>query len=231
MKKIILLVLCLFLFTGCEVTYNLDIDDKINEDVTVFGDNDDSEYNMYEVYSVRPVPLSRFSPIQSESDERLDDVDYYDVKDISNDDGFGLRFTGEFNKNDYTQSNLVSYGLGDFKFKENESIILDVSNEVKIFNQFKDLDKITVNIKSKYKVEENNADSVTKNVYTWVITRDNYMDKKIKISFVKDSSILKSIKSNDSSMIIFAISLGVILLIMFIIYLFFRKRFNKRNAL
>ena len=96
--------------------------------------------------------------------------------------------------------------------------------------QFPDLDSITVNIETKYKVLNNNADSISGNKYTWVINRSNYKDKTISFSYDIENGISKNY-FKDNPLIIFNICLVIIVFVCFIIYFILNRRYNKKNIL
>lgn len=229
MRKIILL-LVVFLLTGCSVTYNLEISDVIKENVTA-TDTGDNNYDLYEMFYEKPIPLSREIDILPESNVKLDGVSYYDMKQIDDYEKFGLNYTGIFNdKIKLSDSHILFYGLGNFDYREEEDgIYINVPSKIKIFEQFSNLDEINVNIKTDYNVIENNADKVNKNVYVWKINRDNYKNKTIKLKISK-SSKLEEITEQDS-MVTFSICLFILILFGFIIFLFVRMRFRKNNSL
>lgn len=225
-KKFLLAVICLFIFTGCEVKYDLDLDRYI-EDVTI-EDGVGTDNQMFDVYSKKPIPLSNLIPIESESDDKKKNVDYYDVKDISSDNSIGLKFSGVFGKDiPITQSTLLKYGTRDVQIIERDNTIsINEFNRIKLFDQFSSLDKVTVNIISGRKMIESNADKVSGSVYTWIITRDNYMNKTISIVFSADKGLLDP----DSPIMRFSLVMIIAVIIGGLIYLFVRKRMNKANS-
>ena len=232
MKKKILFVFCLFLLTGCSVTYNLDIDSSYLENTSIIDNfsGNNYNYNLYNIYSTKPVPLSNTATILSESNEKLEDVKYYDLNDISDNNHFGLNYVGTFDNDiPLNESSILTFGVGNYDFKQDDkNIIIKVPANIKAFNQFSNLDEIKVNIKTKYKVTDNNADEVSNDTYTWIITRDNYKDKTIELIITMDN--LLNIGS-DNSMVTFAICLIVLSLICLLIYLFVRSKYINKNAL
>lgn len=228
MKKI-LLILCLLLCAGCSINYNLTIDENsFLENTKITGD----QSAIYNTYLTKPLPLSKYAPIQSETDDKIDGVEYYDVNNISNLNEVGLEFTGTFNdKIPLSESNILSYGAGNVSVSRNDSIVeINVPSNLKVFNQYSDLDSITVNIETKYKVLNNNADSISGNKYTWIINRSNYKDKTISFSYDIENGISKNY-FKDNPLIIFNICLVIIVFVCFIIYFIINRRYNKKNSL
>lgn len=228
MKKIFLMV-CLLFFAGCSINYDLKIDDdNYYEKTEIIGDRD----SLYNTYFTKPLPLSKEAPIQTETDEKVDGVKYYDVKDISNSDFFGLEFNGTFGKGiSLSKSNILAYGSGIVSVSRNESTIeISVPTNLKVFRQYDDLDELKVTIHCKYKSISNNADSVNGNDYVWIINRENYETKKINFVYNEDS-VIDSDFFKENPIIMFAIFLFSMLIICFFIYLFLKKIYFNKNSL
>lgn len=230
-KRVIVLLILSFLLTGCSITYNLEIDgDDYIESTSALGDYAVDNYRAFEIYSTKPIPLSKLDPVQSESDEKIKSINYYDIEDISKDDYFGLKYSGKFGKNkvSFENSSILSFGVGNFNFKTEDNIsTIEVPVGIKLFEQYDSLDEIVVNIKSKYEVLENNADEINNNTYTWYITRSNYKNKSINIKY-KTSIVNVKV---DNPMIRFAIALLVLCIIGLFIYLFVRIKYDRKNSI
>ena len=237
MKKYLILLVCLFLITGCDVTYNLDIDGiKYDETASIiekYENVDDTRtldrlYNLFNVYVNKPIPISTLSPFISETNEKVKGVAYYDVKNLSTDDSFGMELIGNFDDtNEMSDSNVLAFAVGkkDIK-KDKENVIINVQN-FKIFKQFDNIDNVTVNLKSKNKVISHNADKVSKNIYTWYINKNNYKSKIINIEYKAISRLIDL----NNPMIRFTIVIAVLLFISAIVYLLFNNLYKKKNAL
>ena len=233
MKKGLFLLFCIFLLSGCSVNYDLEIGDEILEKTNIIENFSapDYNYNLFNIYSTKPIPLSEYVPIMSESDNRAEGISYYDFKPFSDSTTFGINYAGNFNADiPLNESSILWFGVGNFDYREEEDgIYINVPSKIKIFEQFSNLDEINVNIKTDYNVIENNADKVNKNVYVWKINRDNYKNKTIKLKISK-SSKLEEITEQDS-MVTFSICLFILILFGFIIFLFVRMRFRKNISL
>lgn len=233
MKRKILFLLFVILLTGCSATYDLEISDKSIDEVTsIIGNSNYVNNNLYKYYLEKPVPLSKEAPIQSESDEKLESVEYYDKEDLSNNGIVGLKFSGKFNNDIFIDdSYILSFFVGDYNIKKNNNEIeISVPTNFKAFKQFNDLENVTVNIKSKYKVKEHNADSVNGNVYTWNITRDNYNKEELKMILNK-KGIFNSSVDKDNSMFVFTIVISILVAVLLVIYLLVKRVFLGRNSL
>lgn len=204
----------IFLFAGCDVTYNLSIGDSFQENVNVINYTLDKN-NVFYYETVSSVNNGIY---MYDNDDRYN----YDAKIISEDDKFGAELNGTFNS-DNIHSKAVSMGVDNYMVQRYDGKVSLSGSGFKIFEQNESLDNLTININCKYKVLESNADSINGNIYTWNINRSNYMNKTIALSYRE--------KTNYDPMTIFSIGLVVVCIICLIIYLFVRGKYLKRNSL
>lgn len=212
------------MITGCDVTYNLQIDkNKYTEDIEakayyadyvgfnqiVLGDRLES----LDLNIINKPLLYTTNNINNSS---------YETKKIDDGINFGLFLKGEFNNNN-NSSRAVSVACNDYKILKTNNAYSLVAKDFVLFERYPDLDSITVKVKSFYKILDNNADSVKDNVYIWNINRSNYKNKTIAFSYRE--------KFNSDPMTTFSIGLVIVCIICLIIYLFVRNRFLKRNSL
>ena len=81
------------------------------------------------------------------------------------------------------------------------------------------LEEVTVNIKTDYLVEEDNADKVDGNTYTWVFDRDSNKNINMVIDTTETIKEIDSRKSNNTMIIVsIVLVIGVILLLLFVKY-------------
>ena len=250
MKKILFIIFAL-LFTGCEASYNLSMDvDSIHEetDMIVASDNEYKGYvdtigPIYEYYLRNKVPL--FVNDEGFGTYR-DDYEYYD------NGGFSFNLLGDFNKDSFVNSYIINFaGEANTKVTGN-TVSLSYNFSSDLFENYNMLDKITININDiSNSITSNNADGVNINkiinneeslnnnngkVYTWVITKDNYLDKNINFSYKKNKVSVKKVideyeKNSDKPMFKFSIVLIIIFSISFIIYKFIALKFKSNNSI
>ena len=250
MKKILFIIFAL-LFTGCEASYNLSMDvDSIHEetDMIVASDNEYKGYvdtigPIYEYYLRNKVPL--FVNDEGFGTYR-DDYEYYD------NGGFSFNLLGDFNKDSFVNSYIINFaGEANTKVTGN-TVSLSYNFSSDLFENYNMLDKITININDiSNSITSNNADGVNINkiinneeslnnnngkVYTWVITKDNYLDKTINFSYKKNKVSVKKVideyeKNSDKPMFKFSIVLIIIFSISFIIYKFIALKFKSNNSI
>ena len=249
MRKI-LLVLCLFLITGCDIDYNLKISDgSIVEDSSVLMDKGSIETDMiaerYENYQNFNVPLLKENYRHYGDENKDNSVKYYTVSQIDNSNQIGLHFAGEFNsKVPFSSSYAVNMITDEVAITEDDlSLNINVKNELKVFEEHDNLNDITVNISvDDYKVVNNNADEVVGNNYRWKINRDNYKNKEIilqlnKINSIKDTDKVvkksfKDVKKTFEGIKNLELIIGCIVLVLvgFILYKFisFKQRISNK---
>lgn len=210
MKKFLLLF-TLLLLTGCSIKYNLKIDDKFTENIEVSGytmGSDDNELKMN---------LSTGFPLYYDNSSSSSIIPKYEVS--TGDNYEFLKLKGVFPSLNNNSNAVLSVCDNYIVSKDNKIISLNASG-FKIFESYYDMDELTINITTDYEVISNNADSVNKNVYTWVINEDNYNDKLVSIE-LKTGNIIK-----DNYLIILLII--IILALTIFIYVFYNM-IKKKN--
>lgn len=241
-KKIIILTISLFFLCGCDVTYNLEISgNKYKEKITIIENNvelfnsNEVEQRFYNNYTVVPIPMSKYDPVPTNftgsGDFNTDEKGYYKAKELTDDNQIGMEYRGVFKSSNIADSQAINEAAP-------QNLFIVSGNNIKInsgilekeFKQVPTLNKLTINITVKnYSVEENNADSINNNTYTWEITRNNYQDKKVNIEIAKS----KIIKTIDQSVLSSAIGLIILMIvaisIAIFIYLFIKINKKKNN--
>lgn len=188
MKKIITLVLFMFLLSGCTANYELvyengnfyeslnivDLKDNV-VDGQSFNTLIDNYYNNVTLlvdYKVQPGDMSE--------EEINREYETYKKTIINDGNNYGLNL-----KYDYDSSNKYINSAIRYSLFENMNIIGEniSAGEIKdIFNNYSNLDKITVTFRTDKYVNYNNADIVEDGKYTWIFTKSNYQNKNIKIN-------------------------------------------------
>lgn len=219
MKKIIILIGVLFLFSGCKATYELEIvDNNYNEKVTFSdliineGTNKLLDYN---------IPIYINYELKNDiSSLKEDGFDYYQKGKYS--------FYHQFNMKDYYRSFLANTVYDQFLVnydyrEENEKedlILISTGYTTSIFEEAKGLEEIKVKIKTNHKVFYNDANLVEDDIYTWYLKPDN-KTQTINLVLYKD----KYVSNYNSSLTkkIFLI-IGIILVISTTGIIIYKKR-------
>lgn len=230
--KLILIIMVMFLLSGCEANYSLYIDkDVFNETTTVLANS--GELNTYDsqtyltmkqkidLYYKKYVDIVYQNPYYNPYlDDPQKGINYYNKELINNGKGYGFKYSYNFNKENYLNSNIINTF-----FKNNNSVLNDNKYILNVytfngFERYNDLTQVTINITTDLEVKKSNADSVYDNVYTWTITKDDALNKKIYLELV---NINKLDKKTENKIII------IIILLIFIVGLLSYAILNKKR--
>lgn len=171
-----LIVMCLFLLTGCSATYDLYIGDRLTDDIFVFEDNDVlNDLDYYDMYD--------------ENDDNLNSLSYqifslekgfnYDRQEIAKDDVSGYRYNYTYSYDRFNEKSMINDCYQEIKISRKDKIVIETSDEFNCFDKYTMLDNVDVNIHYNGVLISTNADNYDNGVYTWNITKDNYLNKKI----------------------------------------------------
>lgn len=219
--KILVLICGMFLLSGCSVEYNLTINkNTMEEDINaIFDKATESEL------------ASRMEPIRRSAYYNYDtrENEYYIFNKREDDNNIILSYNYEYTGNNLYKSEAASRCY--YKRIVNvtdENITINTDNQVACL--FKDgereIDDITVNIKTDLIVLENNADEVNNGVYTWYINDQNYTNKPI---YIKIDKNIKE-KENISNLTIVLFIFGIIV-IGIIVYIIIKFKYSKNNKI
>ena len=227
-NKLLFLFLLLLFCSGCSVEYNLDIDknDKFQEvvEITAEDGNDIEKIQNYQFY----LPIDNNADDASVFQNKVNGVSYYDQKKSPSYDKLKFSYLHHFDtfQRDYITNSSYEYVT---LTKDKENLILSTSRINKAFERYDNLNSVTINITSRYKLVDTNADTHSKYKYTWVIDRENYNNKYLYLAL--DTSNRKKTASEEiNDMGIFSY-LPLILIIVSIIVIGWLvvKNGNKRN--
>ena len=191
--RLIIILIFVFVLTGCKAIYNIDIlNDKIVQTTNFYAEDSDLDYYSDDINS----PPSSFEELIDSyyiKDYRpfiynFNNSSNYKKKKINDSNGQGIQLKYVYNYDNFKNSSLFdsTYESGPY-INDKNFIIIDFDNLYESFfpDDVTNFNKLTVNIKTKLKVLENNADSVKGNVYTWNINRKNAGKKRIYIKIRK----------------------------------------------
>lgn len=212
--KLVFLLLIVLLISGCEVKYNIKLDNgKISEEIIIPYDStyDDSYSNDY----------------------------YYDVingkKYSSNIESIGgtKKFVLRSKKVDIT--NLTNNDLYDFCYDSINVLLEDNIYYIGTSANFKcmtydylDIDTFELNIITYNRVIKSNADKNKLNTYTWILNRDNFNNKNITFVVSKNEYVWYY---KYRGLFIGLIGVLAIIMILFLIKIIFTRRSNKANQI
>lgn len=230
MKKILLLFICVFLITGCDVNYSVTIneDETFDEKITMSFVKTIFDGNNLKIAEDNKTPIS-VAPNETKfyNSEIIDKGNTYDMVYSYKHDINSVK-QAYFIANCYPKLNITN---------SDEEIMINTGNGFACFIGDDGLkaDSVKINITTKLNVLENNADSVSGDTYTWNINENNYLDKSIyfRLERVNNSSVLSNLRDDviqkNSATSVTAIIVILIVIVICLIYLFVRYKRNKSN--
>lgn len=178
MKKIIMLLVVVVLLTGCSANVNLTItSSSIQEDITItaYSDSGTTKQQVYSGFR-KNMPVFANVPLSdTEPDTRKTGIEYYTRREQDLGSGYKFNYNYNYKFDDYKNARSVKYGFDSRTISKNpvdKTIMISTdSGGLNFFEQYPNLENVTINIKSPYKAVENNADYVNGNTYTWVLRK------------------------------------------------------------
>lgn len=212
MKKIIILLILMVSLTGCEAVYNLDINsDTFNEELVLTTHDKSTKTKKTVNIALKsniPVDNDFYKP---EVTFKQNNLKYYQILKIDTDNELGVRYKASLTKEEYQSSTIVKEHYPNFKLNETGNIVSLTLGKGNIFDNYPDLEKLTINITTNKRVTKHNADGVNSNTYTWYLTKDNYNKKEIYFNYSKTEKHDKNDENTFNYNIIFIIT-GIILI-------------------
>ena len=208
MKKITLLLITMFLLTGCTATYDINITkDTINDKIIIQTDST-------KVNNANKQTTDSFTQKLGEWENGHD---FYKRELITTAEKTGYQYTYNFNYEEYDAMSQIRKCYKEFNLTYENNIELSTSNEFLCRNYYPQVKTYTINITSEYEITSSNADYVKNNTHTWKINANNYKSHPINIKIDKTQKYIVEEKTNYQTIknIIFII-LFIILIIIFI---------------
>ena len=221
MKKILLLFICVFLITGCDVNYSVTIneDETFDEKITMSFVKTTSDGNNLKIAEDNKTPIS-VSPNENKfyNSEIIDKGNTYDMVYSYKHDINSVK-QAYFIANCYPKLNITN---------SDEEIMINTGNGFACFIGDDGLraDSMTINLTTELKVLDNNADKINGNTYTWIVNENNYLDKSVYFRLQKKPNL--DVDKNNASYLMAIVVLSIVIM-GFLIYLFVRYKKNKNN--
>ncbi len=223
-KKLLVLLIVMFCLTGCDVNYNLVInEDSFDETITMSFLKSQTNYDDLSAYLRGKTPATLNSGETRYYDSDIsEDANYYNLIYKFNHDSTSIN-NAYFIRNCYPNFEIIN---------TDDKIELSSGNEFMCFNGDDGLkaDSVNINITTDLKVLNNNADNVSGNTYTWNIDETNYNNKPINMQIQKPVKIENIIEENDSSFTLIFVII-VVLISILVVYLIIRFKTKKNNAI
>lgn len=236
MKKIFLIII-LFLVSGCNAIYTINIENNtIKEKLEVQNfDNKtliDNEYKtLIDLYASSNI-TTNYNYLRPEVYERIEGFNYYQIEKIDTVNNLGLIMETKYNLDDYLNSTLLNHHFNQVNFNNNDSsFYLNSKKNNDIFKKYFYLNTLTVKVTTDKKVLENNADIINNNTYIWNINKDNQLEKEIIFKFEKTDNDKLFVKDQNnlynSSTLLIIYGLLFIGIIIFLLNTLIKIRKNK----
>ena len=195
--KIIILLFSIILLCGCEVVYNLDMDDNFNETIIIIPENENESNKFKSSLDSSKMYTAHLLDSYDPEEGYPADIDYYDVL-LGTDNS--LNFNYKF-KDGYKDTRAGYRCFPSFRYIVGKNLRINTLADFTCFDEYPTLSKVTINIKTSGKVQNHNADSVSNNVYTWTIKRDEYRAINIEVenpNYDGSNSTLDNIVPNNT---------------------------------
>ena len=178
MKKILMLLVLVILLTGCSANVNLTVTSNNIEEEIIISAYSDSVTSKAKIYTSfrKYMPVFVNVPLSdTEPDTKKDGVEYYTRSDQDLGSGYRFNYKYKYKFDDYKNARSVKLGFTSRTIQRNsvdKNIMISTDSAgLKFFEQYPSLENVTINIKSSYKMLDNNADYINGNVYTWVLRK------------------------------------------------------------
>lgn len=229
-KLLIISFLLTIVLTGCNANYTLTIEnEKIIEEFSVVENNSDyldikddsgkSFYDYAKLYGEEQNTSVDYDALYSQVECSKNCI-YYDKLFINDEDGVGFKLSHEFSFNEYTFSSIAKELIPEFTVKY-DGRYLQISGKTpsNYFKDFENLNNMSFEINSNYKVVSTNLKKKKSGSYIWeksnkdVINRDD-----LYITFdTKNEVVIEEEKEEGNVLILFAILGGLFILLIVVV--------------
>lgn len=222
MKKIIFVLFITIFITGCTVEYNLNIDEnQISENINI------------NIEDISALPEDSYEQLTYPQNKVYFKENQYYAVDYTEEDNnlySSFNYVHEIDKFNGATVLDLCYPNRTIENTQNEIRISTTGSFACAFTEFgADISYAQINITTKLKVTESNADEVNNNTYTWNIDKTNYTNKPINIVIEKNNKTTDS-KVNNASTELFII-LGSITALLIVIGLYMKFKTTKNNKI
>lgn len=219
MRKILLLIICILLITGCKVEYKINInnDFTINEEVKMTGSDE-----FFDIY-YKSSRLNVINTVFTDSEKTLLKDNKYNFEIIETETPYVLASKKHLSVEDFAKDTLFYKQYYDSLKVSNDNGIVTIDTEEFLGNSVNDpnrydIKNAKISISIGYKVLESNSSNYDEktNTYTWYVNHDTTESK---IHLVYDTNnVFKHEDENNDLMIIIYILILVVVIIIYAVY-------------
>ena len=179
--KFILLILLVFIITGCSGNYNLTFnkDLSVEEELNILIDNKDDAYEKtYSLFENAEIDTDKYEILIVDDKVKIKYKEKYST--------FGDYYLNS--KLYKTLFNDIEYTLDNkgITISAKNSLKLDDQNNQNIINSY-DIENLNINISTPFYINKSNADSIKDNTYTWSLnSNDTYKNINLDFSYRQD---------------------------------------------
>ena len=226
------LILIIFMMCGCTAEVNLEISDsKIKEsvDITFYQDAIYTKDIIKASFRNYILIYARDVIVDAEEDRPFPNTKYYEKTETDLGNGYRFNYSYDFNINEYEEARTIKDGFRSYNVsvdQDNGNISISTDNNgLLYFDDYPLLEEVRINIRTNYLVEENNADSVNGNTYTWIFDKDT----KKSINMLINTSTNNNSANIGIENVIFPI-ICIVLFVFVVLLILFQKN-NKNNKI
>lgn len=215
--KLIIIIVIVFLASGCTATYELSIkDNKVIENLKIVETN----ISLFDVRMDSGWTLRETFESLSNGDQFTDEN--YKIRSLNTSSQLGVEYKSD-SLNSVINSSILNQCYINPSVTELDGIItIDTGNNFKCFEYYENLETIEIIFETNHEIVSTNAQKTDGNKYIWNFTEDS--DKQIIISYYED--FVK--KSLDWASIVI-ISIMVVLVSIFAYFLI--KKYKESNEI
>lgn len=225
MKKVLFLMIILFILSGCKAKYEIDIKNDLSVYENISGLEDDKFYNLFDSSKSDVVKLV-IAPYKD-----IINSDYA-FKEFKDGNLFGAKVSKKYDSLDsyYDSFGFYKVYFKDLEIKKEKNIVsislTSKKNNDLLSNRYV-IDSGEIIISLPFKVSKHNADKVSGNKYIWNFDLTDKTKSDIYIEFDSKNNI--SMKKNNY--IIFGGFILLILVASFIVYKYYKFAQDTRNKI
>lgn len=226
--KLLVLLFLIILLSGCSIDYNITVTKESMDElfyVDVFTDTENNMDDLYTRYREEyPIFIDEefmyYDPYAKD-----ENYTYYNKNYSTLNEGYRFSFGAKFNNENILRARTLNtaFKTGGYGYiKEKDYYYISLRNPI-IFNNYNNIDNLTVNIKfsDDFIVIESDANSINGGTYTWNIRNNSTINVKYQLKNNGDTDEIpkkEEVKEEESALVKWVNdNLGIVFLFTFVI--------------